>query len=87
MNISGFISFRIHWFDLLAVQGTLKSLLQNHQFKSISFSALSLLDGHSQMLTLAFETPCEVIPCSLSHLPLPMLIPFYFYSVRHAPTA
>ena len=25
---SGFISFRIDWFDLLAVQGTLKSLLQ-----------------------------------------------------------
>ena len=27
---SGLISFRIHWFDLLAVQGTLKSLLQHH---------------------------------------------------------
>ena len=40
---SGLISFRIDWFDLLAkVQGTLKSLLQ-HQFKSISSSALSLL--------------------------------------------
>ena len=27
---SGLISFRSHWFDLLAVQGTLKSLLQHH---------------------------------------------------------
>ena len=27
---SGLISFRIDWFDLLEVQGTLKSLLQNH---------------------------------------------------------
>ena len=27
---SGLISFRIRWFDLLAVQGTLKSLLQHH---------------------------------------------------------
>ena len=27
---SGLISFRIDWFDLLAVQGTLKSLLQYH---------------------------------------------------------
>ena len=27
---SGLISFRIHWFDLLAVQGILKSLLQHH---------------------------------------------------------
>ena len=28
------ISFRIDWFDLLAVQGTLKSLLQQHNLKS-----------------------------------------------------
>ena len=27
---SGLISFRIHWFDLLAIQGTLKSLFQHH---------------------------------------------------------
>ena len=31
---SGLISFRINWFDLLAVQGTLKSLLQNHSSKA-----------------------------------------------------
>ena len=30
---SGLISFRIDWVDLLAVQGTLKSLLQHHSFK------------------------------------------------------
>ena len=30
---SGLISFRINWFDLLAVQGTLKSLLQHHSSK------------------------------------------------------
>ena len=29
----GLISFRIDWFDLLAVQGTLKSLLQHHNLK------------------------------------------------------
>ena len=29
----GLISFRIDWFDLLAVQGTLKSLLQHHSSK------------------------------------------------------
>ena len=28
------ISFRIHWFDLLIVQGTLKSLLQHHSPKA-----------------------------------------------------
>ena len=31
---SGLVSFRIDWFDLLAVQGTLKSLLQNHSSKT-----------------------------------------------------
>ena len=30
---SGLISFRTDWFDLLAVQGTLKSLLQHHNLK------------------------------------------------------
>ena len=40
---SGLITFTIDWFDLLAVQGTLKSLLQHPQIKSINSSALSLL--------------------------------------------
>ena len=31
---SGLISYRIDWFDLLAVQGTLKSLLQHHRSKA-----------------------------------------------------
>ena len=31
---SGLISFRIEWFDLLVVQGTLKSLLQHHSLKA-----------------------------------------------------
>ena len=34
MNYSGLISFRIGWFDLLAVQGTHKSLLQYHSSKA-----------------------------------------------------
>ena len=48
-EISGLISFRMDWLDLLAVQGTLKSLLQTPQFKSINSSALSFL--HSPTLT------------------------------------
>ena len=38
---SGLISFRINWFDLLAVQGTLKSLFQHHNWKALilGFSA------------------------------------------------
>ena len=34
MNTQGLISFRIDWFDLLAVQGTVKSLLQHHSSKA-----------------------------------------------------
>ena len=33
-DYSGLISFRIDWFDLLAVQGTLKNLLQHHSSKA-----------------------------------------------------
>ena len=33
-DYSGSISFRIDWFDLLAVKGTLRSLLQNHSWKA-----------------------------------------------------
>ena len=32
---SGLMSFRIDWFDLLAVQGTRKSLLQHHNLKAL----------------------------------------------------
>jgi len=45
----GLISFRMDWLDLLAVQGTLKSLLQHPQFKSSNSSVLSFL--HSPTLT------------------------------------
>ena len=36
---SGLISFRIDWFDLLAVQGPLKSLLQHHNSKASALPA------------------------------------------------
>ena len=41
----GLISFRIDWFDLLAVQGTLKSLLQHHNSKAsiLQYSALFMV--------------------------------------------
>ena len=41
----GLTSFRMDWLDLLAVQGTLKTLLQHHSSKSINSFALSLLYG------------------------------------------
>ena len=39
----GLISFRMDWLDLLAVQGTLKSLLQHHRLKASNSLALSFL--------------------------------------------
>ena len=45
-EIPGLISFRTDWLDLLAVQGTLKSLLQP-QFKSLNSLALSFLYSHT----------------------------------------
>ena len=40
---SGLISFRIHWFNRLAVQGTLKSLLQHSSKASILWCAAFLM--------------------------------------------
>ena len=42
---SGFISFKIDWFNLLAVQGTLKSLLQHHSLKASILQWFNLLYG------------------------------------------
>ena len=50
----GLISFRMDWLDLLAVQRTLKSLLQHHSSKASS-SALSFL--YSTTLTWLLEKP------------------------------
>ena len=49
-EFSGLISFRIDWFDLLAVQGTLKSLLQHHSTKA------SIL-RHSAFFMVQFSHP------------------------------
>ena len=47
---SGLIPFRIYWFDLLAVQGTLKSLLQHHNSK------ISILQ-HSALFMVQLSHP------------------------------
>ena len=47
---SGLISFRMDWLDLLAVQGTLKSLLQHHSSKA-------LILHHSAFFTVQFSHP------------------------------
>ena len=51
---SGLISFRIDWFDILAVQGTLKSLLQQHSSKA------SILQ-HSVFFMVQLSHPCMTV--------------------------
>ena len=51
---SGLISFRIDWLDLLAVQGTLKSLFQHHNSK------VSILQ-HSTFFIVQLSQPCMTI--------------------------
>ena len=46
---SELISFRIDWFDLLAVQGTLKSLLQHHSSKALFFGSAFFMVQHSHL--------------------------------------
>ena len=53
---SGLISFRMDWLDLLAVQGTLKSLLQHHSQKDQFFSAQSSLWSNSHIHTRLLKT-------------------------------
>ena len=55
---SGLTPFRIDWFDLLAVQGTLESLLQHHSSKSsiLSCSAFFLY-GPAHIHTWLLEKP------------------------------
>ena len=51
---SGLISFRIDWFDLLVVQGTLKSLLQHHYLKAsiLQHSALFMVQLSHPYMTI-----------------------------------
>ena len=55
---SGFVSFRIDWFALLAVQGTVKSLLQHHSLKAslLQRSAFFIVQLSHQYMTTGKTT-------------------------------
>ena len=72
---SGLISFRIDWFDLLSVQGTLKNLLQHHNSKGsilqrsaffmVQLSYLYMTTGKTMALTLSAKwCLCFLIHCA-----------------------
>ena len=67
----GLISFRIDWFDHLAVQGTLKSLLQHHSLKASivrcsAFFTEKAMAPHSD--TLAWKIPWTEEPGRLQSM-------------------
>ena len=53
----GLISFRMDWLDLLAVQGTLKSLLQHHSSKASTFSTQLSSQSNSHIHTWPLVKP------------------------------
>ena len=79
---SGLISFRIDWFDLLAVQGTLKSLLQHHNSKTsiLQHSASFIIQPSHPFVTAGkpsvqfssqlCPTLCDPMKCSTPSLPV-----------------
>ena len=69
----GLISFRMDWLDLLAVQGTLKSLLQHHSSSAFSFPCSPTLEfgviSTQQMWfkqTIALQLSCGCVKLSRS---------------------
>ena len=63
---SGLISFRMGWLDLLAVQGTLKSLLQHHSSKA---SILQLLAFFMAQLSRPYMATEKTIALTRQELP------------------
>ena len=57
----GLISFRIDWFDLLVVQGTLKSLLQHHSSKALILWYSAFLWFNSQSIYDYWKTIALII--------------------------
>ena len=52
---SGLIFFRVKWFDLLAVQRTLKSLIQHHNSKALILWHLTLVSIHDYWKNYSFD--------------------------------
>ena len=78
---SGLISFRMNWLDLLAVQGTLKSLLQHHSSKA---SILRLSAFFIVQLSHPYMTTGKTIALtkSLEGLMLRLKLQYFGYLMR-----
>ena len=71
----GLISFRMDWLDLLAVQGTLKSLLQHHSSKALLLQRSVCFMVQLSFLTIAVTLSLTWVPWFSVHLfrPLPVV--------------
>ena len=90
------ISLRIDWFDLLAVQGILKSLLQHHSSKAsvlqhsaffmVQLSQLYMIIGKTIALTR--QTFVGKVICSINHYirlvksSTPLMLSFIIYTIK-----
>ena len=63
---SGLISFRIDWFDLFAVQGTLKSLLQRHSLKASILRRSALFIVQLSHMTTGKTTALTIRICKVT---------------------
>ena len=100
-EIPGLISFRIHWLDLLAVQGTLKNFLQHHSSKVsiLQCSTFCIVQlSHPYMTTgkttaLTRQTFVSKVMCLLFHMLSRLVIAYLPRSKRllisslHSPSA
>ena len=59
----GLISFRMDWLDLLAGQGTLKSLLQHHSSKALILSLKGVLLVDHSSYVLSHAVPGTMMGC------------------------
>ena len=76
MNIQELISFRIYWFDLLAVQGTLKSLLQHHSSEASILQCSAFFWSNSHICTWLLEKPNHsLLLTSPIYAPINYLLP------------
>ena len=74
---SGLISFKIDWFDLLAIQETLRSLLQHHSSKASILLARCLFYGP------ALTTTCDPLGRPQLWLHGPLLAEWYLCISKH----
>ena len=62
---SGLISFRMDWLNLLAVQGTLKSLLQHHSSRASVLRCSAFFITHSSVLAWRIQGWGSLVGCHL----------------------